>query len=264
MTLTRRHSGFSPLDGPPRADGRVPAPTALAPTTPTQQRLDRVDEKQRGRAVRHVVALVGRAAADQPQRIARRDPQGRRAVLEPVLDLALQDEAVVAVQAPIVARRPWAVLDDREPAPVDAFDGPRPDPRRVVLPRGSGELHEAAAGTHRPLPEAAASRSCWTSTRRRIFPDGLRGIASTASIRRMRLWRATRSPTYARRSSSSTSWRSTTNALGTSPPWRSGDGTTAASATAGCAWRTASSSAGATWRPRTLISSFSRSTRKSQ
>ncbi len=58
----------------------------------------------------------------------------------------------------------------------------------------------------------------------------------------------------------SASGRLTTNAFGTSPAMSSGEGITAASATAGCCTKSASSSAGGTWKPRYLMSSFRRST----
>src|SRR4051812_15071737 len=110
MTLTAWPSGLSnrattPTQPPTRRPPNHPAlRTACDPRPPTQQFLDRVDQKERGRPGRHVVPLMSRPAADQPQRLPGSHPQRRRPVVEPVLDLALQHEPVVTVEAPIVAR----------------------------------------------------------------------------------------------------------------------------------------------------------------
>ncbi len=89
-------------------------------------------------------------------------------------------------------------------------------------------------GRH-PTTAGIAARSRSTSTRRRILPEGDFGIWSTNSSRRTFLYGATRSATNAISSSAVASPRSTTNAFGTSPASSSGEGMTAASATAGCA-----------------------------
>src|SRR5439155_261095 len=76
-------------------------------------------------------------------------------------------------------------------------------------------------------------RSCSTSTRRRIFPDGLFGIWVTTSTCRIFLYGATCWFTNAISSSGVTTPLSTTSAFGTSPASMSRQGITAASATAG-------------------------------
>src|ERR1700688_4468427 len=104
----------------------------------------------------------------------------------------------------------------------------------------------------------ASQQNTFLSSRRNIFPDGVRGTTSTKRISLGCLCRESRSATKLRNSRSRASEgkkpsRSTTKAHGISPAERSGFATTPQSRTAGCSSSKASTSAGATGNPLYLI-----------
>src|SRR5262249_38369471 len=127
--------------------------------------------------------------------------------------------------------------------------------------RPAGEQNASASRDSRSA-QGHDELACSFNTRRRIFPDGDFGIASTISYWRICLYPATRSETNRASSSKSSVWpaRGTMNAFGISPASASGAPVTPQSSMSGCSSNTASSSAGAMLKLLYLIISFLRST----
>ena len=123
--------------------------------------------------------------------------------------------------------------------------GPDAPPLRRGRPAGPALLSDVLA--HR-------------SSRRRSFPDAVRGSVSVTSTALGTLKRASRPATHSRSSCGSAGARSTTLAVTASPHSGSGRPNTPASATAGCASSAASTSAGATFSPPVTIVSDLRPT----
>src|SRR5581483_4217006 len=95
--------------------------------------LARIVDQEEPRGPRARVAAAVPGVGGEPEALPLADGEGRRAVVELVLDLPGEDVAAVAVRAPLLARRARLVLDDR-PALRERGQSPRVDVRLVVRP----------------------------------------------------------------------------------------------------------------------------------